>query len=186
MNVRPEGLTLAEFPEWEAAQQTKHEYVRGVVSPFPGGTLARAKLAGEIYASLLRQLRGTAFDAYIFDVMTVTPDSVRYPDVVVTRGERETRNPKQRTLTRPVLIVEVLSDSTEADDRGAKFADYRSLASFEEYVLADSRRRRVERFRHEGGWAAEAAASTGRLRLGSLEAVLDIDELYDNAEIAAD
>ncbi len=164
-------------------QDAKYEYVRGTISPFPGGTLRHADLTGAVYASLRSQLRETTLEVYVFDVMTVTPNSVRYPDVVVTRGERNDDDPNQRTIRRPILIMEVLSESTEAADRGEKFAEYTSLPSLEEYVLVDSSRRRIERFRRGRGWEAEAPLSTGLLKLASIEAMLDLDELYDCARL---
>ena len=84
MAAPPQTLSLADFIEWEALQESKHEYSAGCISLFPGGTLRHAALAGEIHAILLAHLRGTRCRPFIMDVLTTTEYSARYPDVVVT------------------------------------------------------------------------------------------------------
>jgi Uma2 family endonuclease len=180
MAAPPQTLSLADFIEWEALQESKHEYSAGCISLFPGGTLRHAALAGEIHAILLAHLRGTRCQPFIIDVLTTTEYSARYPDVVVTCDERDTSDLSRRTLNHPKLIVEILSESTEAVDCGAKLDEYRSIATLEEYVLLDSRRRWAAAYRRaENGWLTALPMATGLLELTSVGASLDLDELYE-------
>jgi Uma2 family endonuclease len=81
----------------------------------------------------------------------------------------------------------VLSESTERVDRGAKFEEYRTLSTLEEYVLVDSRKRWAEAFRRNGGkWIAFAPATAGEFRLVSVGLTIDLDELYDLCSVQAD
>jgi Uma2 family endonuclease len=185
MTTVPQGLSLADFVAWEATQETRHEYCRGLISAFPGGTLRHAALAGEIYAILLARLRGTPCRPFIMDVLTSMEYSARYPDVVVTCDERDTGDLGRRTLQHPKLIVEVLSESTASVDRGDKLDEYRSLESLEEYVLIDSRRCWAEAYRRaDAGWVIAPPVSRGRLLLSSLGIQLDLDDLYANVGLS--
>ena len=109
-----------------------------------------------------------------------------YPDVTVVCGEPQFDDPGRRTLLNPTLILEVLSETTEAYDRGDKFAHYRRLASLREYVLVASDRRSIERFtRHENGaeWVlTECTVAAGSLELPSVGCALSLDRVYSKVE----
>lgn len=106
-------------------------------------------------------------------------DRTTYPDVTVVCGPRAVAADDQDAIVNPVVLVEVLSDSTEADDRGEKVAHYRRLASLREYVLVSQHERRIEVFRREGDhWSLYEAAAGETIQLGSVGAVLVVDEIY--------
>lgn len=186
MIALPTDLTLPAFIEWEAEQDSKYEFSDGRISAFPGGTLIHAAIAGDVFALLHANLRGTPCRVFIADVLTTTSYSARYPDVVVTCDPRDTENLTARTLRYPNLIVEVLSESTASVDRGAKLDEYRSLESLEEYVLIDSRRRWAMAYRRSGDdWIVGLPISGGVLALSSLQLSLDLDAIYDHAGLPA-
>ena len=104
-----------------------------------------------------------------------------YPDLSVVCGKLETTPEDANLVTNPTLIVEVLSDSTEAYDRGAKFAHYRRLPSLREYVLVSQTDRRIEVFRRtEDGrrWELEEAGPSQSITLSSVGCALSVDAVY--------
>jgi Uma2 family endonuclease len=100
--------------------------------------------------------------------------------VSVVCGKLERVSDASRTVTNPTLLVEVLSTSAEAYDRGKKFEHYRSIPTLKEYVLVSFREPLVESHTRnaDGSWTARFAGAGSRLALSSVDAVLDVDELY--------
>jgi Uma2 family endonuclease len=141
--------TVAEYLAWEPLQLERHIYVRGEIFAMSGGTFEHNEVSLSVAAAFKSHLRGTPCKVGINDMRVAIEkaDCYFYPDVVVTCAERDTLNPKITEIHEAKLIVEVLSDSTAAYDRGVKFADYRLLESLQEYVLIDPEARTVEVFR---------------------------------------
>lgn len=104
-----------------------------------------------------------------------------YPDASVFCGRPEFTDVNRDTLLNPRLIVEVLSDSTEADDRGDKFAGYRSIASCHEYMLASQKQARVEVFTRQadGSWTLRVYGPGDRAALTSIECAIEVDRIYE-------
>jgi Uma2 family endonuclease len=113
-------------------------------------------------------------------VRIVDTDRATYPDASVVCGERQAAGDDPDALTNPILLVEVLSDSTEADDRGEKFAHYRRIPSLREYVLVSQRAVRIEVFRRaEGGtWTLTEYGAGDTVSLPSVGATLMVDEVF--------
>jgi len=110
-------------------------------------------------------------------------NSYYYPDVMVTCDDRDRSSSHSKSY--PCLIVEVLSDSTEAFDRGDKFAGYRQLESLQEYVLISQKRQQVECFRRsEAGWVFYAYEQNERIQLVSLDFQISIEALYEDVDFA--
>ena len=152
----------ASYLDWDAQQADKHEFLSGEVFAMGGARQAHVLVAGALFARFREQLRGTRCRAYTSDMKleVEAADAVFYPDVMVSCDEED----RQRTmaLRAPLLIAEVLSDSTAAFDRGAKFAAYRRLASLQEYLLVDAETRRMELFRREPvGWVLHEPEGEG-------------------------
>ena len=147
-------LTPEEYLQLENDSVIKHEYFDGEILAMAGATDAHVTIAGNIFAMLLGHLRGSGCRVYISDMKVRIEAENRffYPDVMVTceAEDREYNTYKKF----PRLIIEVLSDSTEAFDRGDKFADYQSIPSLEEYVLINTKKARLECFRRadNGMW----------------------------------
>jgi len=132
---------------WEELQEQKHEFIKGEVFAMGGARREHVVVSLNIATILKQHLRGTPCQAYIADMKlrVEQEDAFYYPDVMVSCDNNDQK--AEQYLSNPVLIVEVLSDSTEAYDRGAKFAAYRQLPSLKEYVLVDIDARRLECFR---------------------------------------
>lgn len=144
-------LTPEEYLAFEEKSSAKHEYINGEVYAMSGGTDDHNTIAQNVQVALRAHLRGSNCRVYIGDVKAqLEARNCYYPDVLVTCNPADRETPLYKRF--PKLIVEVLSPSTEAFDRGDKFIDYRSFESLEEYVLIAPKHRRVEVFRRaEGG-----------------------------------
>ena len=145
-----------DYLAWEAEQAARHIYVRGEVFSMAGGTAEHNSAALNVALTLNQNLKGTLCKVFIGDMRLhiQAAECYYYPDVVVTCAAIDTNDPKITTLSAAKLVVEVLSPSTSAFDRGDKFADYRQLETLEEYVLIDPEKGSVDVFRKgaDGLW----------------------------------
>jgi Uma2 family endonuclease len=155
-------LSPEAYLQLEQQSQTKQEYINGAVYAMAGASDAHVTIAGNLFARLLNHLRGGGCRVYIADmkVRILDRNCFYYPDVMVTCNPQDQTTPTYKQF--PKLIVEVLSDSTEAFDRGDKFADYQTLESLEEYVLINTRHQRIECFRRDSGgrWLLQTYTET--------------------------
>ena len=169
----------------EAASATRHEYVRGEVFAQAGATDAHNDVATNVHARLRAHLRGSPCRAYLADVKlrVAAADAFFYPDVFVTCDLADAADPLVKRSA--VVVVEVLSASTADYDRGAKFADYRKLPALREYVLVDSRARRVEVFRKNaaGRWERDWLGGGDDLALEAIGLTLPVSALYDDTTV---
>ena len=136
-----------DYLEIERISPIKHEYWQGQLVAMAGAGKAHVIIVGNLSALLVNHLRGTDYLAYATDMKVRLPalNLFYYADLAVTCDERD-RNSNEDFILHPKLIVEVLSDSTEAFDRGDKFADYQTIAELEECVLIHQKQVLVERF----------------------------------------
>ena len=170
---------------WETEQPVKHEYVAGEVFAQAGARQNHVVVAGNCFAALRQRLRGTPCRAYISDMQleVAQADAVFYPDVMVSCHPEDLA--AERVLHHPRVIVEVLSDSTVAYDRGGKFAAYRMLESLQEYVLIDPERRSLEIFRRlpSNDWLLATGDSARALVLAALEMEIGFDEVFEDVAV---
>jgi Uma2 family endonuclease len=126
--------SVEEYFEIENHSEIRHEFEDGLLIPMPGETLNANEIAGNISASLRRELRKNGFRIFTHDIRTIVHERrlYRYPDVVVSASNtiKDIRN-----VTEPVLVVEVLSESTEDIDRNKKFRQYTALPSLQYYLM---------------------------------------------------
>ena len=174
-------LTPQEYLEWEAQQPLRYEYFNGEVLAMAGGTLPHGDIALNL-ASLLREsLRGHC-KVRNSDAKVGITDSgpFTYPDLSISCHERD-RTARQ-FLPYPCVIIEVLSPSTEAYDRGGKFALYRRLSTLQEYVLVSSETKAVEIFRRDavGEWRFIPYSEGDRIELMSLGVTLSLNAIYED------
>ncbi|MCK6588750.1 MAG: Uma2 family endonuclease [Polyangiaceae bacterium] len=188
----PARKLSASYPEYlaqEQASETKHEFLSGEIFAMAGGTPEHARLSSRVIGALVAQLRGRPCEAFSSDlrVRVLATSLVTYPDVSVVCGRFEQDPEDANTLVNPVVLVEVLSDSSEAYDRGEKFAHYRRIPSLQEYVLISQRKPRIEVFRRneDGTWMLFEAEASGSVKLASIGCELSVDEVYANALGAA-
>ncbi len=169
---------------WEAEQPDKSEYVAGEVYAMVGVRRVHATVALNIGAALRAHLRGSPCLPFIADMKlhVASANAFFYPDVMVTCDASDRR--ADLFVEHPKLIVEVLSASTAAYDRGAKFAAYRQIVALEEYVLIDIESRRVEIFRRQPGneWLLHDYASEPACRFESVGLTLKTEVLFEDVD----
>ncbi len=172
------SISVEEYLEGELHSEVKHELVGGQAYAMVGVSKAHNVIAGRLYAALLSHLKRPC-QAYITDVKVRVGDDFYYPDVVVTC---ERFDPKAYFITEPVLIVEVLSDSTERTDRHEKRLAYQRLESLKEYVLVAQDRMKVEVYRRTDGndWEIERFDEGDELRLESVDLKAPMTDFYQD------
>lgn len=184
--ARVYAITADDYLAGEAVSPIRHEYVAGEIFAMAGATEEHATIALNFAALLRAQVRGGPCRVYIADMKlrVEVADAFFYPDVFVTCDGRDASEPLAKR--HPCLICEVLSESTEAYDRGDKFAAYRTLDSLSEYLLIDSRRRAVEVFRRQpDGWLLAPVAPDGQLELACIGFRCAVDALYEDVVFMA-
>lgn len=144
--------TPEEYLELEESADCKNEYIDGKIVPMAGTSTNHNKIAGNFYAAMNFTLRQQDYEVFIGDVRLWIPKKLiyTYPDVMIIAGEPEYFNNRTDTILNPQLIVEVLSKSTQGYDREAKFESYRTIASFQEYLLIDQNRIHIEQYSKTG------------------------------------
>ena len=172
-------ITYNEYLAWEATQEIRHEYFNGEVVAMAGGTRNHNRISLNFSKILDNALANCQCEVYIADVKVQVEPNKKYfyPDVVVTCDERD--NAPQLVLF-PCLIIEVLSPSTEAYDRGFKFAQYRNCESLQEYVLVQAEQPMVEIFQRDrnGIWLFSEYGLSDRLFLKSINVEIAVSDLY--------
>ena len=173
-------VTLAEHRDLERTGADQHEYADGRIFARAGASAAHNRVSANVIAELSIALRERPCTVYPSDQRIVTVDgTAAYPDVSALCGEPRFGDEQQDELLNPTLVVEVLSESTEAYDRGMKFEHYASMPSFIEYVLIDPHRMHVEVFtREDEGWRLRRYGAEDTLELLSVGCVLRVRELY--------
>lgn len=176
-------INHAEYVALEEQSSTKHEWLDGVIYDMSGGTPDHAGLAGAVLGELRAQLRGKRCRVFSADlkVRVRATGLSTYADVSVVCGQLEVDEDDKNAVTNPIVLVEVLSDSTEAYDRGEKFGHYRRIPSLAEYVLVSQRSHKIEVFRKNeaGKWVLAEEASAGEVApLTSIGCALSVDEVY--------
>jgi Uma2 family endonuclease len=174
-------MSAEDFIAWDRGQTLKHEFVRGEVFLMAGGEDANATVALNLAMALRTHLRGTPCRTFLSDVKlrVEAADCYFYPDVMVTCSAADAA---ERLVKRePVLVVEVLSPSTAAFDRGDKFADYRLLPSLREVLLVDPRTRRCDLYRKggDGLWVLHPSLPGEGVTLASVDLTIGAEQLWD-------
>lgn len=175
-------FTPAEYLEWEKKQELRYEYVYGEVYAMTGGTLNHSQIALNFAYILMSHLRGKGCKVFNSDakVEVFNSNLFLYPDLSVTCDDRDRSNTK--FLSYPCLIAEVLSSSTEAYDRGNKFALYRRSTSLKEYVLVSSEAITVDIYRlnDRGKWELTAYEPGDAIELESINLKFAIEDLFED------
>jgi Uma2 family endonuclease len=177
-------MSYDEYVASEARGDARHEYLAGEVFAMAGGTPEHGALAAAMIRELGAAPRGRPCRVYSSDVRVRIEATgfTTYPDASVVCGRLQTDAVDKDAIVNPVLVIEVLSDSTEAYDRGAKAAHYRRIPSLREYVLVAQDERRIEVYRrNEHGRFELLEATQGEpFELTSVGATLDVGAIYRN------
>lgn len=182
--------TAEEYLEFEVNAEERHEYVDGEIRLMTGGTPNHNEIAGNLYILLKLALKGKAYRTFYTDQRLYLPDRnlYTYPDVMVVPRPLQLQAGRTDTVLNPCLIAEVLSKSTQDYDRGEKFVAYRTLESFQEYLLIDQYRIHVEHYVKTAAhqWLlSEYEDASVTLALNTVELQIQIADLYENVEFEA-
>lgn len=182
-------LTEKEFLERERAAIDKSEFVDGEVFAMSGGTSRHSQIAVNAAAELRNALKGRPCRVFNSDLKVRAPfaGSIHYPDLSALCGPAEYADANEDVLLNPAIIVEVLSPSTEAYDRGKKFLCYRSIPSLADYVLVASHTRLVEHFHRQssGAWLLTTHQNDGDiLALPGVGVTLRVGDIYSGVDLS--
>ncbi len=187
-------MTLTSLAEYIASEEAAHdapkrEYEEGVIIEMTGGSYAHNTLMGNLFGLLFIALRGLPYTLCNSEYRVRPPTSATYyyPDLSVVAGA-PLLDPAWTTATllNPCLIVEVLSPSTAARDRGVKFTHYQQIPTLQEYLLVDSEQVLVEQWQlnQAGVWHGTTCTRLGdTLTLGSVPTTLALADLYASVEV---
>ncbi len=189
MSAQPQHhVTPEEYLAIERAAEFRSEYYDGVMYAMAGASFAHATIIWNLgleLGSLLRKspCRGTSNEVRV----RVSPERLYlYPDIAIVCGERRFADDQADTLLNPTFIIEVLSKSTEAFDRGEKFTMYRRLASLQEYVLVSQNKAQVEVYRRQPGadqwFFSEKAGLDASVRFESINCEILLAEIYRDVD----
>ncbi len=178
-------LSFEEYLELEERSGTRHEFVDGFMFAMAGGTTQHNQISNNINIRAALAARGSSCRVYIADVKVRTPDGTGfYPDVFVICDEDDEDSQDNRVKRRPCFIVEVLSASTEAFDRGEKFLQYLQIPSLQAYVLVSQDRKLIEVYRRMPyeTWRYEKIQETGTLELPCINLTMTLEDIYEDVE----
>ncbi|MBD2365328.1 Uma2 family endonuclease [Anabaena minutissima FACHB-250] len=181
--------TTEEYLQLEETSECRNEYRDGEIVPMAGGTTNHNEIAGNFYANFKLQMRGKDYKIYMGDVKLWIPRYriYTYPDVMVIQGKPIYEGKGTTTVTNPLMIVEVLSKSTENHDRTNKFRYYRSLPALKEYVMIDQYEHLAEQFHRntDGQWVfTEYESYEAILSLQSIEFKIALSDIYAGVDLA--
>ncbi len=192
MSLQPK--TSLSFDDWlegeRAALEGRSEYVAGEVFAMTGASAEHNAISMNIGSELRTQMKGRPCQVYAADmkVRIQAADAGKYPDLVAFCGPAEFQDGRRDLLLNPSLIVEVLSTSTEAYDRGDKFSLYRRIPSLREYLLVSQQRVQAELYARgaDNRWTLTEFNDLGdHLPLTSVDCSLALSEVYDKVELPA-
>ncbi len=177
------GLSEQEYLAFERSSAEKHEFADGEIFAMSGGTAEHSAVTLNLLAELRSALAGRGCRAFEANMRVHVPATGRhvYPDGSLVCGRPEFTDDARDTLLNPRVVIEVLSTSTEAYDRGDKFAGYRTIPSFQEYLLASQKEPRIELFTRQpnNSWNLRIFGPGERLDLVSVGCTVELDRVYE-------
>ena len=179
----------SDYLAYEAQSPVRHEYIAGEIFAMTGASIRHNVIAGNLFAELRTHLKGTPCRALIEGVKLRLrkEQSYFYPDVMVTCEDRlQELDSQQQIVEAPLVVIEILSPTTEATDRREKLRAYRTLPSLKEYLLVSQKQAQVEIYRRRGdiGWDIITYEPGDTVEIASLEIKLGMAEIYFESGIA--
>jgi Uma2 family endonuclease len=189
MTIAQETLyySPAEYLELEVNSDIRHEYINGLIIPMTGGTPDHNQLAGNFYAILNFALKRQPYQVFVTDQRLWIPNRKihTYPDIMVVQTPLVFAEGRKDTIINPVMIAEVLSTSTKGYDKDEKFAAYRTIPSFQEYILIDQYTMHVEQYSKTDNnkWIfSEYSNSHDSLNLAAIACQILLEDIYDKVD----
>lgn len=188
INPEPQKMTVEEYFQLDNDPSAKYEYVDGYAVVMSGGSLNHSRIAVNILYEFRSRMQTGPCQAYNSDAKVIIPARGNYllSDVTVS-CDPDDNNGNDQAIRSPRLIIEVLSPSTQSDDRGTKFLQYLTLPSLQEYVLVSSRFQFVEIYRRQADekWEYQGYKPDQAVEFKSLNIQLTFAEIYKNVPVPA-
>lgn len=191
MSTATTKMTREQYLEFERGSELRHEFVNGEAIEMVGASIPHGIIKVNlltwlnlhvIQSELSSLVQSETLRAYI-----PASEAYRYPDIVVSNGEPELQDTSTDTLLNPAAVIEVLSPSTEASDRGRKFEEYRSIPTLNEYILVAQDRMHVERYTRsdDGTWIlTEYSSDDAELPVASINARITLSKIYHRVKFS--
>jgi Uma2 family endonuclease len=185
--TKQKRYTPEEYLALEEKAEYRSEFDNGLIAAMAGGSFNHSRITQNIGYSLRDKLK-TSCESLTSEVKVQVHDYQKfyYPDVLVLCGEPIFYEKRNDTIINPILIVEVISESTEAKDRGEKMLAYRTLESLQEYVLVSQDKAIVEQYSKisDGNWIHKATIGLkSKVKFESIEAELTLEEIYKRTKL---
>jgi len=179
--------TPEEYLEFEVNSENRHEFINGEIVLMTGGTPNHNQIALNLSGALNFALKRQPYRVFVTDQRLWIPRKriYTYPDVMVVQGELQLQEGRRDTITNPLIIAEVLSESTRSYDKDAKFAAYRTIPSFQEYLLIDQYTMHIEHYfkTERKRWIFyEYDDADEILSLNSFSFQITLADIYDKVE----
>ncbi len=190
-SLPPNYLTPEEYLAIERQAEFKSEYYAGETFSMAGATRRHVLITGNTLIAVGVQLRGRGCEVYSSGMRVLIEESglYTYPDAVVICGERRFLDDREDTLINPTVLIEVLSESTEAYDRGRKWGHYQRLPSLRDYLLISQDAPRIEQFSRQGEtdqWIFRSYDGLDAvIDLASIDCKLPLAEVFERVEFEA-
>ena len=191
MNPSPyPKMSPTEFLAFERSSDEKHEYRDGVIVSMTGAKFNHNQICTNLTGILWQHFKEKNCNSFSNDMRVFVPKTrlYTYPDVLVVCGEPQFQDDVPDTLTNPLLLIEILSESTESYDRGQKFQNYRSIDSLNEYVLVSQNSARIEKYvKHgDGFWMlSDAVGMDASITLDSIQCEISLADVYAKVNFEA-
>lgn len=185
--IETTNYTDAEYLALEIETETRNEYRNGAIIPMTGGTPTHNEINSNLIVILKLALKGKPYRSFVTDQRLSIPDInlYAYPDVMVLRSPLELQPGRKDTVINPIFVAEVLSKSTKSYDRDEKFSAYRTIETFQEYLLIDQYQPHVEQYvkQESNQWLfTEYNSVDARIKLSSIPVEMYLAQLYENVE----
>jgi Uma2 family endonuclease len=179
--------TADEYLDFEVNSEQRHEYINGEIISMAGGRPNHNTIALNLGGTLNFALKRQAYRVFVTDQRLWIPEKriYTYPDVMVVQNQLQLQEGRKDTITNPLFIAEVLSDSTRNYDKDAKFAAYRTIPSFQEYLLIDQYKMHIEQYfrTDRKTWIfSEYDDVNETISLNSLSLEITLADIYDKVE----
>lgn len=181
--------TIEEYFDLEIPSIDRHAYIDGEIILMPDGTPNHNRITGNLLTALKFALKRQPYDVFVTDQRLWIPEKriLTYPDIMVMAQPIQYQEGRRDTLINPLMIAEVLSKSTRSYDKDGKFAAYRTVASFQEYLLIDQYTMHVEHYikTSDREWTFREYEDRGTLiALASVPAQIELQDLYDKVDFS--
>lgn len=189
VTITEKRYTPAEYFQLEETATDRHEYRDGEIIIMTGGTPNHNRIVGNFYRKFPLTIQDQEYDIFAADLRLAIPayNLYTYPDIMIVKGEPILEIGRNDTITNPQIIIEVLSKSTQDYNRGDKFKFYRSLATFEEYILIDQYSFYIEQFHKKTDhWEfRDYPGQEAILTLLSVDFQISLIDLYQRVDFSA-